>query len=182
MTCQIVAFDLRIPKIYFYVIWALTCEIITCFWIQTVILVEKVLMQNSDYCFEKSIIHMSLKMCTFDPFLNTTIYAEEDFKTISFLTVTKIPAHISSYLKASIMAHDYFFPPQVSFEDSSGKKILICHSTRLKYERLNFGNFCNRQKRNIIGILLVLRGFLNLDPGRLSVGQSSHSKICQNIF
>ena len=52
---------------------------ITCFWILAVILVEKVLkciMAIIDY--KKLIIYMSLKIGTFDSFLNTIIYAKNE--------------------------------------------------------------------------------------------------------
>ena len=62
---------------YFYVIWALNFELITCYWIKTLIVVEKVLMCIMAIIdFRKSIIHMTLKICTFDPLLNTIIYAK----------------------------------------------------------------------------------------------------------
>ena len=41
--------------------------------------------------YRKSIIHMTLKMGIFDPLLKPIIYAKEDFNTITFLAVTKIP-------------------------------------------------------------------------------------------
>ena len=69
MTYQNIRLGLHIPKIY-------TFEISPFVWIQTFIVVEEVLnciMAIIDY--RKSIIHMTLKMGVFDPFLKSNIYA-----------------------------------------------------------------------------------------------------------
>ena len=57
--------------------WTPDFDIFTNFWIWTVIVVEEVPMCKMAITdFRKSIIDITLKICTFDPLLNTIIYSK----------------------------------------------------------------------------------------------------------